>query len=133
MPIRQVAAAVIGGSRLMMPLPLPLHWPFPLAFAVGTTKVIEDGFQRLRALEQRGQCNKKVVVDRMWAQLITQRLLSSVHAFEEIDFSSVGLKRFYEELPRRPAPGDFKPGSVRPVLPLHHLVSAKQEAGGKPT
>ena len=104
-----------------------------IAFAAGTTKVIEDGFQRLRALEQRGQCNKKVVVDRMWAQLITQRLLSSVHAFEEIDFSSVGLKRFYEELPRRLAPGDFKPGSVRPVLPLHHLVSAKQEAGGKPT
>ena len=44
-------------------------------FAMVTTKPIEDGFQRLRVQEQRGQSSKTVTLDRMWHTLVTQGVL----------------------------------------------------------
>ena len=71
-------------------------------FAFGSTKPIEDGFQRLRVLEQRGQANQVVSCQRAWACLINRRILSQVHRFPEVDFSTVGLKRYHENLPKEP-------------------------------
>ena len=53
-------------------------------YSLGTTKGVEDGFQRLRIQEQRGNSNNRVAPARAWACLINRKELSAVQHYKEI-------------------------------------------------
>ena len=93
-------------------------------FAAVSTKAVEDSFQRLRVVEQRGQSNARVTAGRMWHVLITKGILRTLHHYDEVDFRTVGHKRELEELPRRPSRNLYRPQSRNTCLPLH-TVSGK--------
>eukprot|EP00974_Lingulodinium_polyedra_P092565 8967968-Lingulodinium_polyedra.AAC.1 len=67
-------------------------------YTLGSTKGIEDGFQRLRGQEQRGNTNCRVAPDRAWCALINRQVISMVQHFPEVDWRAVSLKRYHEEL-----------------------------------
>ena len=89
---------------------------------------VEDAFQRLRMQETQGQANRVVSYDRMWATLVHKKLLSSLHKYDEVNMEETGWKRTLEDLPRRPPRALYLPHKRKPVLPLHHVMSDKQEA-----
>ena len=95
-------------------------------FSMVSTKCIEDGFQRLRVQETRGQSSRVVRLDRMWHTLVTKGVLSRVHKFPEISFRDIGEKRALEELPRQPPQSLYKPSSRKPALKLHDVSSEAQ-------
>eukprot|EP00974_Lingulodinium_polyedra_P000765 72766-Lingulodinium_polyedra.AAC.1 len=97
-------------------------------FQGGSTKVVEDVFQRLRIQEQRGNSNARVAPDRAWATLITRQVISQVQHYEEVSHSSVGLKRYHEDLRQVATQRWYTPAKHRPLLPLQDVVSTRQEA-----
>ena len=52
--------------------------------AIGQTKLVEDGFCRLRDEESRGQKSNVVRHDRQWASLVTTGLISETHSFTAV-------------------------------------------------
>ena len=89
---------------------------------------VEDAFQRLRMVETQEQANRVVSNERMWATLVTKRLLSGLHQYDEVHIEETGWKRTFESLPRRPAKSCYRPHTRRPVLPLHKASSESQQA-----
>ena len=97
-------------------------------YAMVSTKLVEDAFQRLRVQETRGQASRVVRYERMWHTLVSKNILEGLHNYQEIDFKSVGYKRTLEELPRHPPKKLYTPAGHKPALPLHQVVSTKQQA-----
>ena len=60
--------------------------------------------------------------------LLNRQILGKVRSFPDIDFTTVGMKRYHEDLPKKPKASWFKPGCGRPVLPLHHATSLSDTA-----
>lgn len=109
-------------------VPPPVAAHLRLAFSFGSTKICEDAFQRLRVQEQRGQSNQKVRLARVWHTLVAKQLLGRIHGFCEVDYQAVGLKRYYEDLPKEPARGVYRQKGHKPVLPLHTVTGDTPEA-----
>ena len=99
------------------------------SFSLISTKAIEDGFQRLRVQEQRGQANQVVDPARIWHCLVVRGVLGQVHKHPEVNWGAVGHKRAMQELPRQPKASWYRPYSRRTALPLHQISGLTEQAG----
>ena len=97
------------------------------AFRVGSTKVIEDAFQRARTVEERAQSNQVVSLPRMWHTLTQRQVLDAVHRIDTVDFRQCSRKRALEELPKKLSPKLFEPQAAAAKLPLSKVVSQSKQ------
>lgn len=91
-------------------------------FALGTTKVIEDAWQRVRSMEDRAQCNKAVPPQTIWFTEVQRRVASEIHHWPEVDFRSCD-PRAVPLLPKVVPRSAFDPKGEKDKLNAQAMVS----------